>query len=119
MIEDGVVFGEGGSVQCDEVFAVGTLTHFAQRLEVQCRRAYWGANGHIGRDVRVGGGGARDPWGTFAAGDLLFLGDEAYVNPCRPVLVGREVFLTMRSMIVTTTSATRCSRGSRTASRPW
>lgn len=100
-IENGVVFGDNCSVACDEVFAVGALTHFAQRLEVRCRRAYFGVNGHVGRDVRVGGGGARDPWGVFAAGDLLFLGDEAYVNPCRPVLVGREVFLTMRSMIVT------------------
>ena len=101
VIEDAVVIGDDGDILCDEVFAVGTLTHFAHRLEVRCRRAYFGTNGHIGRHVRIGGGGARDPWGTFAAGDLLFLGDEAYVNPCRPVLIGREVFLTMRSVIVT------------------
>jgi acetyltransferase-like isoleucine patch superfamily enzyme len=101
VLEDGVVIGDSGSILCDEVIAVGTLTHVAQRLEIRCRRAYIGANGHIGRDVRIGGGGARDPWGTFAAGDLLFLGDEAYINPCRPVLVGREVFLTMRTAIVT------------------
>ncbi len=101
VIEDRVAIGEGGTVTCDEVFAVGALSHFAHGLEVRCRRAYFGANAHVGRNVRVGGGGARDPWGTFAAGDLLFLGDEAFVNPCRPVLVGREVFLTMRSVIVT------------------
>ena len=101
VLEDGVVFGDGGQITCDEVFAVGALTHFGPRLEVRCRRAFFGANGHVGRDVRVGGGGARDPWGTFAAGDLLFLGDQAFVNPCRPVLIGREVFLTMRSVIVT------------------
>ncbi len=34
-------------------------------------------------------------------GDLAFVGDEAFVNVCRPVLIGREVFLTMRSLIVT------------------
>jgi acetyltransferase-like isoleucine patch superfamily enzyme len=101
VIEDAVVIGDDGDILCDEVFAVGTLTHFAHRLEVRCRRAFFGTNGHIARHVRIGGGGARDPWGTFAAGDLLFLGDEAYVNPCRPVLIGREVFLTMRSVIVT------------------
>jgi acetyltransferase-like isoleucine patch superfamily enzyme len=101
VIEDRVAIGDESDVLCDEVFAVGALTHFAHRLEIRCRRAYFGTNGHIGRHVRIGGGGARDPWGTFAAGDLLFLGDEAYVNPCRPVLVGREVFLTMRSVIVT------------------
>jgi carbonic anhydrase/acetyltransferase-like protein (isoleucine patch superfamily) len=51
--------------------------------------------------VRFGGGGHRDPWATLVLGDLAFVGDEAFVNVCRPVLIGREVFLTMRSMIVT------------------
>jgi len=60
-------FGDECLVRCDEIFAVGSLTHFGPGLDVSCRRA----------------------------------GDEAYVNPCRPVLIGREVFLTMRSVIVT------------------
>jgi carbonic anhydrase/acetyltransferase-like protein (isoleucine patch superfamily) len=51
--------------------------------------------------VRFGGGGHRDPWATLAVGDLAFVGDEAFVNVCRPVLIGREVYLTMRSLIVT------------------
>jgi carbonic anhydrase/acetyltransferase-like protein (isoleucine patch superfamily) len=38
---------------------------------------------------------------VLTVGDLAFVGDEAFVNVCRPVLIGREVFLTMRSMIVT------------------
>ena len=37
----------------------------------------------------------------LTVGDLAFVGDEAFVNVCRPVLIGREVFLTMRSLIVT------------------
>ena len=37
----------------------------------------------------------------LAVGDLAFIGDESFVNVCRPVLIGREVFLTMRAMIVT------------------
>ena len=53
------------------------------------------------RSVRFGGGGHRDPWATLVVGDLAFVGDEAFVNVCRPVLIGREVFLTMRSIIVT------------------
>jgi acetyltransferase-like isoleucine patch superfamily enzyme len=101
VLDDGVTFGDDCLVRCDEIFAVGSLTHFGPGLDVSCRRAYFGVNGHIGRRARIGGGGAHDPWGTFAAGDLLFLGDDAYVNPCRPVLIGREVFLTMRSVIVT------------------
>ena len=51
--------------------------------------------------MRFGGGGHRDPWATLVVGDLAFVGDEAFVNVCRPVLIGREVFLTMRSIIVT------------------
>lgn len=101
VIEDGVAIGDDGLVRCEELFAVGSLTHVGPRFEVTCRRAYIGANGHFGRGVRIGGGGARDPWGTFAIGDLAFVGDETFINPCRPVIVGREVFLTMRSIILT------------------
>ncbi len=101
VLGDGVGFAGGGNVRCEETFAAGPLTHFGLNLEVNCRRAYFGASGWIGRNVVIGGGGSRDPWATFAAGDLLFVGDEAFVNVCRPVLIGREVFLTMRSVIVT------------------
>ena len=101
VLGDGVEFGDDGLVDCDEVFAVGALTSFGPRLEVKCRRAFIGVNGYFGRDVRVGGGGRRDPWATFAVGDLAFVGDETFINPCRPVVMGREVFVTMRSMLVT------------------
>ncbi len=56
---------------------------------------------YAGRGVRIGGGGRHDPWATLVLGDLVFVGDEAFVNVCRPVLVGAEVFLTMRSIVVT------------------
>ncbi|MFQ5426479.1 MAG: acyltransferase, partial [Gaiellales bacterium] len=42
-----------------------------------------------------------DPWAVLAVGDLTFVGDEVFVNTSRPVVIGREVFLTQRSMIVT------------------
>ncbi len=51
--------------------------------------------------ILAGGGGHRDPWATLAVGDNAFIGDEAFVNVCRPVLIGAEAFVTMRSMIVT------------------
>jgi acetyltransferase-like isoleucine patch superfamily enzyme len=101
VLDDGVVFGDDCTVGCEEAFAVGPLTHFGPRLTVACRRAYFGANGHAGGGITIGGGGSRDPWATFAAGDLLFLGDDVFINPCRPVLIGREVFLTMRATLVT------------------
>lgn len=101
VLEDGVEIGPGGTVRCEEVVAIGELTRFGPDLELMCRRAFVGAGVWGGRSVRFGGGGHRDPWAVLAVGDLAFVGDEVFVNVCRPVLIGREVFLTMRSLIVT------------------
>ncbi len=101
MLEDGVELGPDSTLRCEEVVAVGALTVFGAGLRLSCRRAFVGANVWAGGSVQIGGGGSRDPWATLAIGDLAFLGAEAFVNVCRPVLIGREVFLTMRSMIVT------------------
>jgi acetyltransferase-like isoleucine patch superfamily enzyme len=101
VIEDGVELGPGATIRCEEVVAIGAETTFGPNLELLCRRAFVGANIWGGRSVRFGGGGHRDPWAVLTVGDLAFVGDEAFVNVCRPVLIGREVFLTMRSLIVT------------------
>jgi acetyltransferase-like isoleucine patch superfamily enzyme len=100
LIEDGVRLGPA-TVVCEEVVAIGELTQFGPDLELRCRSAFLGSGIWGGRAVRIGGGGHRDPWATLTVGDLAFVGDEAFVNVCRPVLIGREVFLTMRSLIVT------------------
>ena len=101
VLEDGVELGSGATVRCEEVVAFGSLTRFGPDLELVCRRAFVGAGVWGGRSVRFGGGGHRDPWAVLAVGDLAFVGDGAFVNVCRPVLIGREVFLTMRSLVVT------------------
>jgi len=101
LIEDGVQIGPRGTVVCEEVVAIGELSQFGADLELRCRRAFLGAGIWAGRSIRFGGGGHRDPWAVLTVGDLAFVGDEAFVNVCRPVLIGREVFLTMRAMIVT------------------
>ena len=80
---------------------MGALTHIGPELELRCQRALLGGNIHAGRSVRVGGGGHRDPWALFAIGERAFLGDEIFINTCRPVLIGRDTFITQRSMIVT------------------
>jgi acetyltransferase-like isoleucine patch superfamily enzyme len=101
VLEDGVDIGPGSTIECEDVVAIGELSHFGAGLELRCRQAFLGAGIWGGRSVRFGGGGHRDPWAVLAVGDLAFVGDEAFVNVCRPVLIGREVFLTMRSLIVT------------------
>jgi acetyltransferase-like isoleucine patch superfamily enzyme/glycine cleavage system H lipoate-binding protein len=101
IVEDGVEIGPGATVRCEEVIAIGKESTFGPNLELVCRRAFVGANVWAGRSIRFGGGGHRDPWAVLTVGDLAFVGDEAFINVCRPVLIGREVFLTMRSLIVT------------------
>jgi acetyltransferase-like isoleucine patch superfamily enzyme len=101
VLDDGVRIGAGSTLRCEEVVAIGELTQFGAGLELTCRQAFVGAGVWGGRSVRFGGGGHRDPWAVLTVGDLAFVGDEAFVNVCRPVLIGREVFLTMRSLIVT------------------
>ena len=101
VISDGCRLGPRATVVCEEVFKVGALTQFGPDLELRCRRAFLGSGIWGGRSVRFGGGGHRDPWAVLAVGDLAFVGDEAFVNVCRPVLIGREAFVTMRSIIVT------------------
>jgi acetyltransferase-like isoleucine patch superfamily enzyme len=101
VLEDGVRIGPRANVRCEEIVAIGELSQFGPDLELLCRRAFVGRGIWAGRSIRFGGGGHRDPWAVLALGDLTFVGDEAFVNVCRPVLLGREVFLTMRSMIVT------------------
>ena len=116
VLEDGVTIADGGSVRCDEVFAAGALAAFGPRLELACRRAFVGAGLWAGRGIRIGGGGHRDPWATFVIGDLGFIGDEAFVNVGRPVLIGREAFVTMRSVLLTHNVGHSLLEGSRTAS---
>ena len=101
VLEDGVSIGRGSTIECEDVVAIGELSHFGPNLELRCRQAFLGAGIWGGRSVRFGGGGHRDPWAVLAVGDLAFVGDEAFVNVCRPVLIGREAFVTMRSLIVT------------------
>jgi acetyltransferase-like isoleucine patch superfamily enzyme len=101
VLEEGVRVGERATVVCEDVVAIGQLSQFGPDLELRCRRAFLGAGIWAGRSIRIGGGGHRDPWATLVVGDLAFIGDEVFVNVCRPVLIGREVFLTMRSLIVT------------------
>lgn len=101
VLEDGVRIGPRATVRCEEIVAIGELSQFGADLELLSRRAFVGRGIWAGRSIRFGGGGHRDPWAVLAVGDLTFVGDEAFVNVCRPVLLGREVFLTMRSLIVT------------------
>jgi acetyltransferase-like isoleucine patch superfamily enzyme/glycine cleavage system H lipoate-binding protein len=101
VLDDGVDVGDSSTIRCDEVVSIGALTKFGPRFQLQCRRAFIGSGGYFADDVLIGGGGVGDPQALFVIGDLAFVGAEAFINPCRPVIIGREVFVTMRSVLVT------------------
>jgi acetyltransferase-like isoleucine patch superfamily enzyme len=101
VLEDGVEIGANSVIRCEEVFAAGEIAWFGESQRLTCRRAFVGAGTWIAANVQVGGGGHRDPWATFVIGELGFMGGEAFVNVCRPVVIGAEAFLTMRSVLLT------------------
>jgi acetyltransferase-like isoleucine patch superfamily enzyme len=101
VLEDGVTIGDHSTIRCEEVFAAGELALLGDAFRLKCRRAFVGAGTWTSDRVEIGGGGSRDPWATFVIGDLGFIGSEVFVNVCRPVVIGAEVFLTMRSVLLT------------------
>jgi acetyltransferase-like isoleucine patch superfamily enzyme len=101
VLEDGVTIGERSTIRCEEVFAAGELTLLGDLFRLTCRRAFIGAGTWTAHAVEIGGGGNRDPWATFVMGELGFIGHEVFVNVCRPVVIGAEAFLTMRSVLLT------------------
>jgi acetyltransferase-like isoleucine patch superfamily enzyme len=93
--------GAQGQIRCREKFALGELGVFGPRLELGARQAIFGPGLYAGRDIRIGGGGHRDPWAVIVVGPTGYLGDELFLNVGRPIVAGREVFVTMRSILVT------------------
>lgn len=101
VLEDGVEIGAHSVVRCEEVFAAGEIAWFGESQRITCRRAFVGGGTWIAANVQIGGGGHRDPWATFVIGELGFMGGEAFVNVCHPVVIGAEAFVTMRSVLLT------------------
>jgi acetyltransferase-like isoleucine patch superfamily enzyme len=101
VLEDEVEIGHDGTIRCDEVVCIGAVSLFREGFELTGRRAFIGHGAYVGRNARIGGGGAHDPQALLVLGDLAFVGEESFVNIGRPVVAGREVFVTMRSVLVT------------------
>jgi acetyltransferase-like isoleucine patch superfamily enzyme len=98
---DRVRIGESSSIHLRERFAAGHLSSFREGLSVRGGTAVFGTNTFAGSHIRIGGGGNADPWALLVVGDGVYLGDDLFINICRPVLIGKEVFLTQRSILVT------------------
>lgn len=101
ILGDEAYFEENSSIICRERFCVGSLTSFCKNLHARGGTIVLGDNIWAGQDVRIGGGGHADPWSILCIGDDSYLGDNVYLNICRPVMIGRNVFMTLRSIIMT------------------
>mgnify|MGYP003694705789 CR=1 FL=1 len=102
VIEDGVHLGPRATVVCEEVVAIGELSQLRADLELRCRRAFVGSGLSCGRSVRFGRRRASRSVGDARRSEI----SPSSATRCSstsvgPVLIGREVFLTMRAMIVT------------------
>lgn len=91
----------GGEVWCAERFIMGPLARFGPRVSVRCQQAVVGAAVWAENDIIIGGGGHRDPWAVIAIGDNCYIGSEVFLNTCRPVLIGQNVFITNRATLLT------------------
>jgi acetyltransferase-like isoleucine patch superfamily enzyme len=91
----------GGEVWCAERFIMGPLARFGPRLNLRCQQAVVGAAVWAENDITIGGGGHRDPWAVIAIGDNCYIGGEVFMNTCRPVLIGQNVFITNRATLLT------------------
>jgi acetyltransferase-like isoleucine patch superfamily enzyme len=96
-----VQIGSNSSIQCRERFVAGQLTSFRSGLTIRGGTVVLGENIFAGGNVQIGGGGNGDPYAVLGVGDGTYIGDDVFINICRPVLIGREVFLTQRSILVT------------------
>ena len=101
VLGDGASIEADGNVLCAERFIMGPLARFGPRLNLRCQQAVIGAAVWAENDIIVGGGGCRDPWAVIAIGDNCYLGGEVFINTCRPVLIGCNVFVTNRATLLT------------------
>ena len=101
VLADDTSIEAGSEVWCAERFIMGPLARFGPRLSLKCQQAIIGAAVWGENDVTIGGGGHRDPWAVITIGDNCYIGSEVFLNTCRPVLVGRNVFITNRATLLT------------------
>jgi len=100
VLADGVQIGKHSSVNCSERFIVGRLSSFRAGLIVEGATVVIGENVFGCYRVEISGGAA-NPWSVLYVGDATFIGDDVILDISRPIIVGKEVFLTQRSIIIT------------------
>lgn len=100
VLADEVKIGGGGSVECGERFIMGRLSSFRSGLVVEGATVVLGENVFACNRVEISGG-LKNPWSALYVGDTAFIGDDVILDVSRPIAIGKEVFLTQRSIVIT------------------
>jgi acetyltransferase-like isoleucine patch superfamily enzyme len=100
VLEDGVQIGDESIVNCSEQFTAGRLSSFRDGLSIEGAAVIFGENVFGCRRMEISGG-MGNPWSVLYVGDTTFIGDDVILDISRPVVIGKEVFLTQRSILIT------------------
>jgi acetyltransferase-like isoleucine patch superfamily enzyme len=92
--------GAGSVIECEHL-QMGRLSVLGQRARVHARTVRFGDALWAKDGVTIGGGGSNEAGAHFVCGDAAFIGEGAYLNPCRPVTLGDEVCIGARAMLFT------------------
>lgn len=88
-------------INVTERLHIGDWTVIGEDVEISGRDVEIGQEGWLDRNARIGGGSCFERQSSFRAGHFFHLGYDAMVNTARPVWIGDEVGLGVRTSIYT------------------
>jgi acetyltransferase-like isoleucine patch superfamily enzyme len=100
VLGDRVHIDENATVECSERFIVGRLSSFREGLSIEGSTVLVGDNVFGCKRIEISGG-AKNPFAFLSIGDTTFLGDDLILDISRPILIGREAFVTQRAIVIT------------------
>jgi acetyltransferase-like isoleucine patch superfamily enzyme len=100
VLGDRVQITANSAVECSERFIVGRLSSFREGLSIEGSTVLVGENVFGCKRIEISGG-AKNPYAFLSIGDTTFLGDDLILDISRPILIGKEAFVTQRAIVIT------------------
>ena len=100
VLRDKVRIGDHARILCSERFVAGQLTSFQAGLSLQGATVVLGENIYAGSQIEISSN-AKNPLAVLYVGDTTFLGDQTVLDISRPVIIGKEVFVAQRAVLIT------------------
>jgi acetyltransferase-like isoleucine patch superfamily enzyme len=100
ILEDEVRVGAYGSINCTGPFFMGAMSSIRDGADVEASTIVLGQNVFACRRIEISGG-RNNPYSALYAGDSVFIGDDVVLDVSRPIVIGKEVFLTQRAIVIT------------------